>query len=352
MIGVEIVQEVLNGIGAALARIYDLIPNYGIVIILFTLGIRVLLLPLGIKQVRSMQAMQAIQPKIKELQQKYKGNKQKQQEEMMALYREHGVNPLGGCLPMLLQLPVLIALFAVLKVPGGVEHIPANSSLHEAIVHQTSGVYFLGANLLCSAREAGTDVAVQSSSGKPAGDITHLDCSGSNPVLVRIPYYLFALLMIGTTFYQQRQMQRASPTNQQQQTLTRILPLFFGVWGYLFPAGLVVYWTTTNLVQIGQQHFMLPKKGSQPEPEKPAKGGSGGRDGNRGNGPRPSGSGRSGSGGSRTSGTGGKSSSAKRRPPPGTARRRPSGNRRPTGGSNNPTKRSDDGGSGKERPDR
>src|SRR5436190_15100020 len=114
----------LDAIGQVLAFLYTLIPNYGVVIILLTLLIRVVLLPLGIKQIRSMQAMQLVQPELKKIQAKYKGrrdveSRQKMQAETMALYKEHGVNPLGGCLPMLLQLPVLITLFAVLQFPKG-----------------------------------------------------------------------------------------------------------------------------------------------------------------------------------------------------------------------------------------
>jgi YidC/Oxa1 family membrane protein insertase len=115
----EAFQGLLNFLGAVLAFFYRFIPNYGVTIILLTLAIRVLLLPLAIKQIRSMQAMQAIQPKMKEIQRKYKGDRQRQNEEMMALYKEHGVNPLSGCFPLLLQFPVLIALFAVLRVPAG-----------------------------------------------------------------------------------------------------------------------------------------------------------------------------------------------------------------------------------------
>ena len=78
---------------------YGIIPSYGLAIILLTLAVRILLLPLSIKQTRSMREMQRIQPEIKKIQAKYKGNRQKMNEEMMALYKEHGVNPLGGCLP-------------------------------------------------------------------------------------------------------------------------------------------------------------------------------------------------------------------------------------------------------------
>ncbi len=260
MIGVEIWQTILGGLGWVLARLYDFIPNYGVSIILLTILIRLLLLPLGVKQIRSMQATQALQPKIKALQTKYKGDRQKLNEEMMKLYKEHGYNPLSGCLPLLLQLPVLIALFAVLRYPTGLTHIPADSSLHAAIVNQDT--YFLGANLTCSAVEAGktVQVVVPLPSGKT--ETVPKDCGSGFPV--RIPYYVLAVLMVGTTYFQQRQMSRASPAgaNSQQQMLMRFMPLLFGFWGFIFPAGLVVYWTTTNSIQIGQQWFLLHRKGA------------------------------------------------------------------------------------------
>jgi YidC/Oxa1 family membrane protein insertase len=267
-------QALLDGLGAVLAFFYRFVPNYGVAIILLTLAIRVLLLPLAVKQIRSMQAMQVIQPKVKELQRKYKGNRERLNQEMMALYKEHGVNPLSGCLPILAQFPVLIALFAVLRFPQGLTHIPHNdadpivsvqhgdSQLYVDLINQKSG--FIGVNLLCSAAQAGGEVKldpktladVRDLKGKPP-----LDCGQGIPV--RIPYYVFALLMMGTTFVQQRQMQKASPGgSQQQQMMTRIMPVLFGVWGFIFPAGLVVYWTTTNLVQIVQQRYMLARQES------------------------------------------------------------------------------------------
>lgn len=260
MIAVVWVQAVLDGLGAVLAFIYDLVPNYGVAIILLTLGIRVLLLPLGVKQIRSMHAMQAIQPKVKALQQKYKGNRQKVTEETMKLYREHRVNPWMGCLPILAQFPVLIALFLVLQVPGnGLSHIPGDSRLEATIRAQDT--QFLGLNLLCSASQGGGG-EVELPPGQPQQLDRPLNCGGGFPV--RIPYYLLLLAMVGTTFYQTWQMQRASPGgNPQQQLIGRIMPVFMGFIGFTFPAGLVLYWTTTNLVQIGQQHFMLPKNGDR-----------------------------------------------------------------------------------------
>jgi YidC/Oxa1 family membrane protein insertase len=257
-------QALLNGMGWVLAHIYDGVHNYGVAIILLTLGIRLLLLPLGLKQIRSMQAMQAIQPQIKQLQQKYKGNKQKLNEEMMRLYKERGVNPLAGCLPMLLQIPVLIALYSVLRFPQHPAHFPADSALQRriniavSVQHPTNPSSFLGMNLLCNAQQAGKTVEVTDATTKPPKVVGKLDC-GSGGVPNRIPYYVLGLLMVGTMYYQQRQMQRAAPpgANAQQQALGRILPLISIFWGFIVPSGVILYWTTSNLVQIGQQHFLL-----------------------------------------------------------------------------------------------
>ncbi len=283
-------QSLLDGLGAVLAFIYNAIPNYGLAIILFTLGIRLVLLPLGVKQVRSMQSMQAIQPQMKALQQKYKGNRQKLNEEVMKLYREHGVNPFMGCLPLLAQFPVLIALFAVLQFPVGLTHIPHSQSARAISRPQDSRLYvdlvcsgrhpsesceqtrpesrtqFLGANLLCNALQAGKN-NLQVSAQRVLDAPRKLDCGTGLPS--RIPYYVFALLMIGSTYVQNKQMQRVNPAGQQQ-PLLKFMPLLFGFWGFLFPAGLVIYWTTTNLVQIVQQRYMLA---STPAPARREDGG-------------------------------------------------------------------------------
>jgi len=291
VVALGIFQALLNGIGAILAWIYQLVGNFGVSIIILTLLIRIVLLPLGIKQIKSMGAMQAIQPKIKEIQKKYKGNKQKAQEETMKLYKEAGVNPLGGCLPLLLQFPILIAMYAVIRppqlVPTTVEgkvvsyevhnnHLPIDSALFQnVILHEDLG--FLGLNLQCSAAQSGTqapqkasdrsdveaDKPIPTADGKPIPfDATtgtgKIDCGSTSAA--KIPYYVLLVVMVATTFYQQRQMQRASPpgaASGQQQAILKFMPLMFGIFGYTFPAGLTLYWTVSNLWQIGQQYALL-----------------------------------------------------------------------------------------------
>ncbi len=283
-------QSLLNGIGWVLAQIYDLVGNYGVAIVILTILIRVILLPLGIKQIKSMQAMQAVGPKVKELQKKYKGNKAKINEETMKLYSQYGVNPFGGCLPMLLTFPFLIAMYSILRAPSLVpaknasgqaiyevhnSHLPIDSELFRTVItHEET--QFLGLDLACSASQAGTQAGQSDSAGEPlvegtpiAADdgselpftvtaSTMLDCGQGIPT--KIPYFMFLILMIGSTFYQQRQMQKASPPgamSQQQQAIMKVMPVMFGVFGFQFASGLVIYWTVSNLLQIGQQYGLL-----------------------------------------------------------------------------------------------
>ena len=263
MLAIYVFQVLLNSIGWILAKIYDLVGSYGLSIILLTVLIKVVLLPLGIKQIKSMQAMQAIQPKVKELQKKYKGNKQRIQEETMKLYKEAGVNPLGGCLPTLLQFPILIAMYAVIRSPllapvtvsGKVDHyeihnnhLPVDSPLFKNVVlHENLNV--IGLDLQCSAAQSGSQAQIGgtdrnpvapnkpivSSAGQKEIPFNATTGSGTLPCgsnsTDKIPYFVLLAVMIGTMFYQQRQMQRASPpgaASQQQQTLLYLMPVMFG----------------------------------------------------------------------------------------------------------------------------
>lgn len=291
-------QFLLNTIGWVLAEIYRFIPNYGASIVILTLLLRFILVPLGIKQIKSMQHMQALQPKLKDLQKKYKGNKPKLQEEQMKLYKDAGVNPLGGCLPLLLQFPVLIAMYAVIRMPMLVpekvdnkpvyvinnNHLPVDSALfRDVISHQNTGIVIV--NLQCSAAQSGHPAVVLQDTSKtdvtpglalyngrylvndqPTPDAlipgitskSTLDCGTGTAA--KIPYFVLLLLMIATTFYQQRQMQKASPPGSasgQQQAIMRLMPIMFGIFGFAFPAGLVLYWSVANLFQIGQQALLL-----------------------------------------------------------------------------------------------
>ena len=239
---------------SVLAWFYALIPSYGLAIILLTLASRVILLPLSIKSTRSMREMQVIQPEIKRLQKKYKGDRQKLNTEMMALYKEHGVNPFGGCLPLLLQMPVFIALFQVIQKP--VEYLP-ESSLKTALDSAATALdthLFLGLRLDCSPADVWS-----SDAASRVAQIAE-DC-GKGPVGA-LPYIALILFMGASTYYQQRQMMAkrgpaTDPQQQQMQTFARIMPAILLIFGFGFPTGVVLYWVTTNLWTIVQQRIML-----------------------------------------------------------------------------------------------
>jgi YidC/Oxa1 family membrane protein insertase len=196
--------------------------------------------------------MQKVQPEIKRLQQKYKNDKQKQNEEILKFYQENKINPLSGCLPLVMQFPIFIALFHVLRsvhsnVPktgqfDRLYHDICGPSVAKCIAHP-HGLRFLGMDL-----------------SKSLWDVR------SNSVVSVLPYVVSILLIIGTGWYQARQTMarqqnspNASPVNSQMQFMTKVFPVVFGVLSLRFASGLIVYWVTSNLWRIGQQHLVLNK---------------------------------------------------------------------------------------------
>ena len=274
----ELFSTVLTGF-------YAVVHSYGLAIILLTLAVRIVLLPLSIKQTRSMREMQRIQPEVKKLQAKYKGNRQKLNEEMMKLYKEHNVNPFGGCFPLLAQFPVLIGLFYVIRAPlkymgytvpkglargeivppgeyfaqkaTGIMHTLQQSNLaNDLRDHALAVNHFLGIRLDCSASASWVGGPLHTTS-----DPSQLGAACGSGIVSALPYLILVLLMGYTTYYQQKQMSaRQTPgdaTAAQMQTFAKIMPFFLMFIAYSFPTGVVLYWLTTNIWTIGQQRLMF-----------------------------------------------------------------------------------------------
>jgi YidC/Oxa1 family membrane protein insertase len=234
-------DPIARPIAAVLAFFYGLIPNYAVSIILLTVCVMIILTPLTIKQTRSMLVMQKLQPELKKLQDQHKNDRQALNEAVMALYKEHNASPLGGCLPMLLPFPVFLALFKVLEglsrqvhghsVP---KYLSPHTSMYKAIVAAGGELNSFGMNLAKSA----------------------LNVSGS--FWTKLPYFILLLIMVGTQYYQQRQMTSRNPTAAQgpQANMMKFIPVFFGVISIRFPAGVVLYWTVSNAIRIFQQWAM------------------------------------------------------------------------------------------------
>lgn len=183
-------------------------PSYGVAIILLTIVIKAILAPLTVKQIKSMKAMQELQPRMKAIQDKYKNDPQRMQQEIGNMYKELGVNPLAGCLPLLVQMPFLIAIFYALQ------NYPYDPNF----------VQFLW---LPSLGE--TD-----------------------------PYYILPVLSAVSTWLMSRQTSQdaTGAAASQQKMMMWFMPLFIGYISLNFPAGLVIYWIVSNVFQFVQQHFI------------------------------------------------------------------------------------------------
>ncbi|MEY2565562.1 MAG: YidC/Oxa1 family rane protein insertase [Actinomycetota bacterium] len=224
-----------------LAFYFSLTHSYVFAIAMLTLTVMIVLAPLTVKSTRSMLALQRLQPEIKKLQNQHKGDRQALNEAMMAFYKEHSINPLGGCLPMLLQMPVFIIMYRVIHglVDGhGPKYIKHSSDLYKAIQHDGFG----------HMKEFGIDLA--RSASNVGGGLGHA-----------WPYYLMVGLVVATGFYQARQMTsrqsaQAAQANAQAQMMQKIFPVLFGFISLNIPAGVVVYFIVSNLFRVAQQGLM------------------------------------------------------------------------------------------------
>ncbi|GGU80976.1 membrane protein insertase YidC [Streptomyces albospinus] len=227
---------------------------WGLSIVSLVVLIRVCLIPLFVKQIKSTRNMQALQPKMKAIQERYKSDKQRQSEEMMKLYKETGTNPLSSCLPILAQSPFFISLYQVLS------HIAQNKT-----------VGFIDPTLLASAQKAhifGAPLAA-----KFMDSAAKIQSLGASVTDVRVVTIIMIVLMSASQFYTQRQLMTKNvdltvktPFMQQQKMLMYVFPVMFAVFGINFPVGVLVYWLTTNVWTMGQQMFVIrrnPTPGSK-----------------------------------------------------------------------------------------
>ena len=211
--GYSWIKPLVLGFSWLLLALYSIIPNYGVAIIVLTVLVRVVTMPLTNRQMRSMERMRAVQPKVKALQEKHGDDRQKQSEEMMKLYRAEGVNPLGGCFPMLLQLPVFIGLFYALR-----------SSIH---LRQAPFVGWIN-------------------------DLSAPETLFTIPG-IEIPVRVLPLVMGVSMVVQQKITPTASADPAQARMMMTIMPVMMTVLFYQFPSGLVLYWFVSNLLAITHQ---------------------------------------------------------------------------------------------------
>ena len=203
----DMTLEVLAGPLLDLLRfIYGLVGNYGVAIIILTIIVRLVLFPLTYKGMKSMKRMQQLTPRMKKLQEKYKNNKEKLNKEMMDLYRKNKVNPLGGCLPLLLQIPVFFALYSSLSSAVELRHAPF--------------IFWIS-------------------------DLSQPDGLGITPLLMGVSMYI-----------QQKMTPQTAMMDSTQAKIMQMLPFIFTVFSFTFPSGLTMYWVTSNVLSIAQQQII------------------------------------------------------------------------------------------------
>lgn len=242
---IAIVEQVL-------VFLYGFAHNYGLAIILLTIIIRALMYPLMQKQMTSMMETQRIQPLMQDIQRKYKNDKEKMNQELMRLYKEHNVNPMGGCLPLLIQMPILILFFQVLrefkyldpvtdKVAGGFLWI------QNEVLYQGEMVAGLAApdKLFGSITFSGTEYFI-----------------GILPILVGATMYIQQKLTTPTMPDSSNNSSSSNPTAGTQKMMTTIMPLMIGFISFTLPSGLSLYWVTSTVFGIGQQLLINKKKES------------------------------------------------------------------------------------------
>ena len=203
----DMTLEVLAGPLLDLLRyIYRLVGNYGVAIIILTIIVRLVLFPLTYKGMKSMKRMQQLAPRMKKLQEKYKNNKEKLNKEMMDLYRKNKVNPLGGCLPLLLQIPVFFALYSSLSSAVELRHAPF--------------IFWIS-------------------------DLSQPDGLGITPLLMGVSMYI-----------QQKMTPQTAMMDSTQVKIMQMLPFIFTLFSFTFPSGLTLYWVTSNVLSIAQQQII------------------------------------------------------------------------------------------------
>ncbi|MCK6210373.1 membrane protein insertase YidC [Georgenia sp. EYE_87] len=263
-----ILYPIMVAVAWIMVRVHDLLVWLGmsagsgwawvLSIVGLTIVIRILIIPLFFKQIKAARGMQLVQPEMQKLQKKYKGktdpaSRQKMQEEMMALYREHGTNPFASCLPILLQMPIFFALFRVLNSLGPLSQGTYADGDRDSIGPLTQE--------LAQQAERSTLLGAPISETFLSSDLT----------TVKIVTVLLIILMSVTTFLTQRQLTMKNmpasaldnPMARQQKMLMYILPLVFAFSGVNFPIGVLIYWSVSNMWSMGQQFYTIRK---QPAP--------------------------------------------------------------------------------------
>jgi YidC/Oxa1 family membrane protein insertase len=241
LVTANIFQPLIDVFESVLKAFHSTGLSWGWSIVLLTVAVRAVLVPLTFRQIKGMVRMQALQPQMKAIQQKYKEDKPRQQQEIMSFYKENNVNPLASCLPMVLQLPVFISLYYMLRknlrndiCPG----VQAKFQAAYAHAHHISLAKAAGQTAACGSHPASHFLFISDLTAKATG----------------IELGVLIVLYIGSQIASTLVMSAASTMDPTQRKIMLFMPLIFVLFVIRFPAGLMLYWITTNLWTVAQQY--------------------------------------------------------------------------------------------------
>lgn len=229
-----------------LAAFYAVWPSYGFAIVALTATVLTVLFPLTLHQARAMTEMQRLQPELRNLREEFQDDRQRLNQETLALYQARGVNPAGGCLPMLVQLPVMIIMYRVIR---GLTHLDPDSGTvtpryldHDSSLYQS--LYDHGGRMVSWGMDLSTSALT------PHGSIA-----------AAAPFFVLASLVVMSSFWHQHLSLARTAAHRESgplpgQAVMRVLPLFTGVLAITLPAGVTVYYLISNLFRVGQQHVL------------------------------------------------------------------------------------------------
>lgn len=218
------ISAIAQFFGTLISFIYEYVPNFGAAILILTVMVKLVTFPLNNKQIQSTKKMQLLQPEMKKIQQKYKDDQEKQNKAMTEFMREHNMNPLAGCLPLLVQFPILIGIFRLLQAP--------ENYLNMEVINP---YLFQSAELVNLLNMPLTSLSVENF----LGQVSY--------------YYLFPIIAGATTYLYSKM---SMPADSSQKMLMYMMPVMITVFSFSFPVGLVLYWTMNNIFSIGQHKLI------------------------------------------------------------------------------------------------
>lgn len=276
---IEIINFFANILSYIISPIYSFVENYGLAVILFTIIVKIVLVPLGIKQQKTTVKTKMIKPELEKIQAKYKNDKNKLNEETMKLYQKYGVNPMGGCLPLLIQLPILLGLYRIIQAPitwflrktpdvyiG--EEIEKGNFIKDVVMEKIASIgekvdftkFESVKDLLdhLTINEKIRDLEIKVASELDIIDFNFLGLDLSKTPSVKEPgmLWLIPILATGSAFFSNWVSQKINPMSpeqaQQMKTMNMMMPLMTAFFTFTLPAGIGLYWFISTIVSVLQ----------------------------------------------------------------------------------------------------